>query len=1004
MKTLRTLILGLIVLAASLVQATPEFVEHIAANQVFGEASGVTMRSPNVPRDGDPVSLWVKIGYSFYYSDVAIYYTTNGTLPGGSRGVGAGATQVIRPSFVRNESSGGGNIDWWKATLPANTRTAGQIINYRIGAWASGGGPEIFSNNYGCASGGCSNFPIDYQYQVRAAWPGAGAGSPNPAVGYPSVSHWKEEAMVGNTYGAAMLDQNGTLYDVFFPTPGGVNGVGTKNEGYVGGLDTFPPGLPPGNRGQMHLNQAMAGLRVDGTTYWMSNQNGVGYSSVSQSYQGNSNTIQGAMTLTGKDLTVQQYDFMPAGIAFPNDLGGSPQRGIFVKRYLITNTGATNRTTTFYYYTDWAINGGDNYDDVSWDSGRKTIVARDFTPRLAAASGEYNPTTFSDYNKNVSIYFATTMKVLGSVGGASGAGATDNWRETSSDAGQGWMASTITVAAGQTVEIDVLVAGGYDSFGNATGTYDFQLAPVIDWFYGNSMATAQTTTNTYWQNWLANGTTLEVPSAPTYSNLFNRGLLGTMIHVDGKNGGVIAGYHNGAYPYVWPRDAAYAAVTLARTGHTFESSEVLRWLREVAYRANETWGGKGFWYQKYTTDGYIIWSAPQVDETAVVPWAVKYQYDVTGNASVLSQNWAMVRDAAYASSQDSSIDSRLYFDDPNNLMYSMNVWEDSFDDFLYSNANVHRGLVDAAWLAGTQGAFGEQNLFNSRAASILSGINGRLDWNGENTDISQLGLIYPFNVLSATSPKMTKVFNRMNGTEGDRWGNIKPLVRTSGEWTGLVDRYFGDTYWNGGPWFLSTMWYGLAQMERADEVAGFADVDAHKNKLDQLIARLGPAGLGGEQVAPSNSELYPGFKLQAAWPNAWESMSTFVDSLMAFLDYTPNADSNVFTIAPKLPTAWPEATFRNVKFKSHQLNVKVTKSASTLAVEVQNVTGNNVNAEVYFKLPAGFKPGQAFINELPVSVTTSVNGSRVRVFGPLGPGAGVKTRFVIRRAVNGPRF
>ncbi|MBL8047261.1 MAG: hypothetical protein JNJ45_01135 [Chthonomonas sp.] len=1004
MKTLRFMLLGLICLAATLVQATPEFVEHIPANQVFGEASGTTMRSPSVPRDGDAVTLWVKIGYSFYYSDVAIYYTTNGTFPGGSRGVGSGATQVVRPTFVRNEGSGGGNQDWWKVTLPAGTREAGQVINYRIGAWASGGGPEIFSNNYGCSGGGCSNLPTDYQYLVKAAWPGAGAGSPNPQVGYPPVSFWKEEAMVGNNYGAAMVDQNGTLYDVYFPTPGGVNGVGTKNEGYVGGLDTFPPGLPLGNRGQMHLNQAMAGLRVDGTTYWLSNQNGVGYSNVSQGYQGDSNTVAGSTTLTGKDLTVQQYDFMPAGITFPNDLGGTPQRGMFVKRYLVTNTGSSTRRATFYYYADWAINGGDNFDDVYWDNTRKVMVARDITPRQAAASGEYNPTTFSDYTKNVSVYFATTMKVLGSVGGSSGATATDNWRETSNDAGQGWMASTINIAAGATVEVDVLVAGGFDSFGNATGTYDFQLAPVVDWFMANSMNSVQNATNTYWQNWLASGTTMEVPSAPTYTNLFKRGLLGTMIHFDAKNGGVVAGYHNGAYPYVWPRDAAYAAVTLARAGHSFESSEVLRWLREVTYRANETWGGKGFWYQKYTTDGYIIWSAPQVDETSVVPWAVRYQYEVTGEGSVLSQNWPMVRDAGFASSQDSSIDSRLFFDDPNNLMNSMNVWEDSFDDFLYSNANVYKGLVDAAWIAGTQGAVTDQSTFNGRAASILGGINGRLDWNGENTDISQLGLIYPFNVLTASNPKMVKIFNRMNGTEGDRWGNIKPLVRTSGEWNGLVDRYFGDTYWNGGPWFLSTMWYGLAQMERADEVAGFTDVDGHKTKLDLLIQRLGPAGFGAEQIAPNNSELYSGFKLQAAWPNAWESMSTFVDSLMAFLDYRPDAAGNTLRISPKLPSAWPTATFRNVRLGQHRMNVKVANSASTLTVEVQNITGNAVNAEIYFKLPSGFKLGQAFINDNPVSATTSVNGTRVRVAGAIGTGAGSVTRFSVRKSVTTPRF
>lgn len=983
-------------LLTPLALATPDFVEHLAGNQVFGEPSGTTMRSPLVPRDGEPLTVWVKIGYSFMYSNVAIYYTTDGTLPAGSHGVGSGTTQVLAPSFVRNEGSGSGNMDWWKATFPANTRQAGQVLNYRIGAWASAGGPEIFANNYGCSGGGCSNFPADFQTQVKVAWPGAGAGSGNPAVGYPSVSFWKEEAMVGNNYGAAQLDQNGTMYDIFYPSPGAVNGVGTKNEGYVGGLDTFPPGLPPGNRGQMHLNQAMAGLRVDGLTYWLSNEAASGYDNVSQSYRANTNIVETTAALRNKNLTVSQTDFMPAGITFPTDLAAQPQRGLFVKRMLLTNTGSTSRSLTFYYYADWAINGGDGFDEVYMDPVRKVMVARDFTARQAAASGEYNPTTFSDYSKNVSVYFATALKVNSSPGSSSGSSATDSWRDTSSDAGQGWLATPITIAAGQTVEVDVLIAGGFDSFAWASGTYDVQLAPVMDWFMNTSMAGIQTATENYWTNWLAAGTTLEVPSQPTMGQLFTRGLLGTMIHVDAKNGGVVAGYHNGAYPFVWPRDAVYAAVSLARAGHWSEAHEIYRYLREVTYRANESWGGKGFWYQKYTTDGYIIWSAPQVDETAIIPWGIWFQYGLTGDNNLLTTNWAMVRDAALASSQDSTIDSRLYYDDANQLMHSMNVWEDSFDDHLYSNANVVRGLRDAGAIAGQLGQSGDQSTFLSRANQIQNGLIGRLDWNGENTDISQLGLLYPFRVLTPSESRMQRLFDRMNGVQGDHWGNIKPIVRTSGEHAGLVDRYYGDTYWNGGPWFLSTMWYGLAQMERADAVAGSQDVDGHKAKLDALVARLGLVGFGAEQIAPANSELYPGYKLQAAWPNAWESMSTFVDALMAFLDFTPDAPTNTLRLAPKLPSAWPEMTFRNVRMGAHRFDIKVSRGRSTLNCEVTNLTGLPANFEIYHKIPGGWVGEFAYVNNARVASTKEVLANRIRITGALQTGVGAKTTVSVR--------
>ncbi len=223
----------------------PGFVQHIPADQVYGEPSGVTMREEGVPREDESIDLWVRIGYSFWYTDVAIYYTTDGSDPAGSFGVpGNGSTSVLRSStgtvsFVRNEPNSP-NIDWWKATLPASTRTYGLTIKYKIGAWDSGSGGEVFANN-----------GIVFSYPVLLAWPGKGSPNADPNAGYPNIHFWKEEAVVGNNYINVQLDGNGSVYDVYFPSAGCVQGMGTRNEGYVDGYDTFPPGLPLGQRGQM---------------------------------------------------------------------------------------------------------------------------------------------------------------------------------------------------------------------------------------------------------------------------------------------------------------------------------------------------------------------------------------------------------------------------------------------------------------------------------------------------------------------------------------------------------------------------------------------------------------------------------------------------------------------------------------------------------------------------------------------------------------------------------
>lgn len=944
------------------------------------------MREPDAPREGEMIDIWARVGYSFWWNNAAIYYTTDGTEPAGTLGLATNGASVAM-SFMRNEPASPNNIDWLKGSLPSQPFAA--TIRYKIGVWHSGGGIEVFANNTGCGDDICDINPQQqavFQYSVLLPWPGRGYPHADPGAGFPNVHFWKEEGVVGNNYINMMIDQNGTVYDLYYPSAGCVQGVGTKNEGYVDGNDTFPPGLPLGCRGQMHLKQAQAGLRVGGVTYWMSNESGSAYVDHSQAYVADTNVIETFSRLVagGGNISVQQYDFSPSGIAFPNDNGGQPVRGICVKRYLLTNLGDTTGTVDFYYNADFAVNGGDNYDGMFADKPRGALIGYDNTRRFTSSSGEYNPSSFGDYDKNVSVYLAAALKLCDGVGSAGGAPATDSWRDSSSDNDAGWVGTRVTLVPGQTREIDVAIVGGFDNFAGATGTYSHAIAPALDWFHSTSMAGVQSATENYWVNWLADGVTIDTPD-DTYDALFRRALLATTLHFDAKGGGVIAGMHNGAYPFIWPRDALYAAVTFDRTGHAFEAGEIFRFLKDVAYRADDVWG-KGFWYQKYTTDGYIVWNSPQVDETANVPWAGYYHYLTTGSLSFLNNHYTMFYEAGRAMSEDSGIDSRLYYDDPNQLMHSNNVWEDSWDKFLYSNATVERGLRDAARIAAATGHPADQTMFNSRADLIHTGLNGRLDWNGENTDISQVGLVWPFETHAPTDSRIVQVIDRINGVASDRWGNNHPLVNYSGEWQGLINRYWGDTYWNGGPWFLSTLWYGQYYAKRQDFSPGKADMDNFKSRLDLTFDRLGPIGLGAEQIAPASSLLYPGqpdFSLQTAWPNAWESMSTIADCLMLFLDHVPDAPSDGIRLAPKLPGAWSTMTFRNIAVGSRRIDITCSENAVFNTHVFTNLSGGAVNYDTHVRIPPGKNVVGAFQNGMPVAYAMDPAASRVHITGSL---------------------
>ena len=100
--------------------------------------------SPRDPSPGQPVTLKVQIGTDLAADAVACYYTLNGSVPAGSRGVPTNG-QVVRlvQTAVEWDTVAWGYVTRWEATLPAQPK--GTIVRYRVGAW-SGDEPEVFAD------------------------------------------------------------------------------------------------------------------------------------------------------------------------------------------------------------------------------------------------------------------------------------------------------------------------------------------------------------------------------------------------------------------------------------------------------------------------------------------------------------------------------------------------------------------------------------------------------------------------------------------------------------------------------------------------------------------------------------------------------------------------------------------------------------------------------------------------------------------------------------------
>ena len=90
---------------------------------------------------GQPITVWVKIGYTNQPQQSFLYYTTNGVAyPEGSGGLGKGTTQVATLTFDSNGvADGSGTPVWWKTTLPA--MPSGTVLRYKVGVYRTDAGP-----------------------------------------------------------------------------------------------------------------------------------------------------------------------------------------------------------------------------------------------------------------------------------------------------------------------------------------------------------------------------------------------------------------------------------------------------------------------------------------------------------------------------------------------------------------------------------------------------------------------------------------------------------------------------------------------------------------------------------------------------------------------------------------------------------------------------------------------------------------------------------------------
>jgi len=359
---------------------------------------------------------------------------------------------------------------------------------------------------------------------------------------------------------------------------------------------------------------------------------------------------------------------------------------------------------------------------------------------------------------------------------------------------------------------------------------------------------------------------------------FQRAVLALLSLQDEDTGAIIAApefdpdfKRSGGYGFCWPRDAAYAVLTLARLGYEDRVRRFFDWCRRVQRP-------DGLWGQRYWADGHPgpCWCTPdrfeQLDESAIVVFALARHYADLPSGE--RQEFA----APYAEMVCLGVRALLERIGLTGLhVPASDLWESFQGTFAYTNAAIHAALRDGATLLAAQG---HQALAEDArtAADRVKAETRRALWTGTymarglrpegsldaGVDCSVLGVWEPFGMLSMTEPRERDMLLSTIAV-------LEEHLAVPGEGGRGLFRYQFDTYVGGAIGCVNTLWVAkilLLLGRQAQERGDPADAELWERGrayLDFCRAHLAGCGLVPELIGRTADIPY------WAAPHAWST-------------------------------------------------------------------------------------------------------------------------------------
>lgn len=385
----------------------------------------------------------------------------------------------------------------------------------------------------------------------------------------------------------------------------------------------------------------------------------------------------------------------------------------------------------------------------------------------------------------------------------------------------------------------------------------------------------------YWKKYVKDHNGLELDLAETPKNrkikqIYTRTILLYSLLVNHETGGISAAVEVdenlkqcGGYQYCWPRDAVFTTTAM----------DILKMKKEVEkfYKSfcKNTQSRNGMWEQRFFTDGRLApcWGY-QIDETASVIVGVYNHYKVIEDKKFLKDNLKMCEKAinflkkyvedVFQETNKCGISYDLWEEYEGVNLYAVSsifasfnamikIYEELKEEFTKNRVkqeNVNKEKETLRNLSVTLREYILKNFYDESKKSLVRNLEDK------TLDISILGTVIPFELFSPKDKKILNTVERINMT-----------LRT---YTGGYKRFETDTYREGKPWIIATLWIAEYYLEIGEKPKA-------KECFDFVIKTSTEHGFLAEQI--NNSTMQPDWVIGLGWSHAM-----FIETLKKMIE------------------------------------------------------------------------------------------------------------------------